>query len=221
MRSLTTNSHFIRFLVLILLGMVAQASHAQNYTLTIQVADSTLIPVGNATIRINKQERVVDSAGNIQLHLPAGAYRIHVSAVGHYATSLILTLDHDTTLPILLSSRESLLRNVVVTASRNVHRNQMSTQSLNISQIKKLPVILGEVDPLKTITLLPGIKNGGEASAGIYVRGGGPDQNLVLLDGIPVYNPNHLLGFSASSMAKPSKILRSLKAVYPPNMVAA
>ncbi len=58
-----------------------------------------------------------------------------------------------------------------------------------------MPVLLGEIDPIKTITLLPGIKSGGEASAGIYVRGGGPDQNLVLLDGIPVYNPNHLLGF--------------------------
>jgi outer membrane receptor for ferrienterochelin and colicin len=91
--------------------------------------------------------------------------------------------------------RQSLLGNVTVTTSRNVLRNQMGVQTISGSQLRKLPVVLGEVDPLKTITLLPGIKNGGEASAGIYVRGGGPDQNLVLLDGIPVYNPNHLLGF--------------------------
>ncbi|HEX8462086.1 MAG TPA: TonB-dependent receptor, partial [Segetibacter sp.] len=96
---------------------------------------------------------------------------------------------------IFMRTRQSLLGNVTVTTSRNVSRNQMGVQAITGAQLRRLPVILGEVDPLKTITLLPGIKNGGEASAGIYVRGGGPDQNLVLLDGIPVYNPNHLLGF--------------------------
>jgi hypothetical protein len=195
--------------------MVAQANQAQNHTLTIQVADSTLLPVGNATIRINKQEKVVDSAGNISLTLPVGTYHIQISAIGHYAASLIIALDRDTTLQVLLRARESLLRNVVVTASRNVHRNQMSTQSLSITQIKKLPVILGEVDPLKTITLLPGIKNGGEASAGIYVRGGGPDQNLVLLDGIPVYNPNHLLGFFSIFNGEAVKNIEVIKGGIP------
>ena len=63
----------------------------------------------------------------------------------------------------------------------------------HLAQLRKLPYT-GEIDR-ETITLLPGIKSGGEASAGVYVRGGGPDQNLVLLDGINVYNPNHLLGF--------------------------
>ncbi|MDQ3846355.1 MAG: Plug domain-containing protein, partial [Bacteroidota bacterium] len=91
--------------------------------------------------------------------------------------------------------RESLLGNVIVTTSRNIYRNQMGTQTITGTQLRKIPVVLGEIDPLKTITLLPGVKSGGEASAGIYVRGGGPDQNLVMLDGIPVYNPNHLLGF--------------------------
>ncbi|NII27653.1 TonB-dependent receptor [Pseudoflavitalea sp. X16] len=195
MRSVTKNYYFIRYLVLVFLVWGWQAGRAQNHTLTIQVADSAQIPVGNATIKINKQEKVVDSSGNIALHLASGLHRIMITAVGHYSASLVIPLYSDTSVKILLRSRESLLRNVVVTASRNLHRNQMSTQSLNIEQIKKLPVILGEVDPLKTITLLPGIKNGGEASAGIYVRGGGPDQNLVMLDGIPVYNPNHLLGF--------------------------
>lgn len=195
MRPVTTNNHLIRYLVLVLLGLGGQTGYAQNHTLTIQVADSAQIPVSNATLKINKQEKVADSSGNITIQLPGGTHRINISAVGHYASSFTISLHSDTTIQVLLRSRESLLRDVVVTGSRNIQRNQMSTQSINIAQIKKLPVILGEIDPLKTITLLPGIKNGGEASAGIYVRGGGPDQNLVLLDGIPVYNPNHLLGF--------------------------
>jgi len=72
---------------------------------------------------------------------------------------------------------------------------QMSVVDVPIKTIQKLPVLLGEVDVLKSIQLLPGVQSGTEGSSGIYVRGGGPDQNLILLDGVPVYNVNHLFGF--------------------------
>jgi hypothetical protein len=215
MRAVTKTNHFIRYLVLMILSIEAQAGYTQNHTLTIQVADSTQIPVSNATLKINKQEKVVDSSGNIAIQLPSGVHRVTISAVGHYASSFTIALHSDTAIQVLLRSRESLLTNVVVTASSNVHRNQMSTQSLNITQMKKLPVVFGEVDPLKTITLLPGIKSGGEASAGIYVRGGGPDQNLVLLDGIPVYNPNHLLGFFSVFNGEAVKNIEVIKGGIP------
>ncbi|AXY75309.1 TonB-dependent receptor [Paraflavitalea soli] len=195
MRAVIQNNYLIRCLLLFLFGITGQECLAQNYTLTIQVADSAQVPVGHATIKINRQTSLVDSSGRTSTSLPAGKYRLSITAVGHYSASLIISLAADTSIKIILNAREGLLDNVLVTANRNVRRNQMSTQSMNIEQIKRLPVVLGEVDPLKTITLLPGIKNGGEASAGIYVRGGGPDQNLMLLDGITVYNPNHLLGF--------------------------
>ena len=182
-------------LMLVLFVIATRTIHAQDHVVTVKVLDSVQLPVGNATIRINQKEKLADSAGNFSAILPKGKYRMVVSAVGHYAATKHITINSDTTLHIFLRSRESLLQNVFVTANRNVLRNQMSVHSLEMSQIQKLPMILGEVDPIKTITLLPGIKSGGEASAGIYVRGGGPDQNLVLLDGIPVYNPNHLLGF--------------------------
>jgi hypothetical protein len=182
-------------LMLVLLVITIRTIHAQDHVIRIKVLDSVQLPVGNATIRINQKEQLADSSGIFSTTLPKGKYRIVASAVGHHSASQQVTINHDTTVQILLRARESLLENVFVTASRNVLRNQMSVHSLEMSQIQKLPMILGEVDPIKTITLLPGIKNGGEASAGIYVRGGGPDQNLVLLDGIPVYNPNHLLGF--------------------------
>ncbi len=182
-------------LILVLIVIATRTIHAQDHKVTIKVLDSVQFPVGNATVRINQKEKLADSTGLFPTTLPNGRYRVTVSAVGHYAATRYITISQDTTIQVFLRSRESLLQNVVVTANRNVLRNQMSVHNLDMAQIRKLPVILGEVDPIKTITLLPGIKNGGEASAGIYVRGGGPDQNLVLLDGIPVYNPNHLLGF--------------------------
>ena len=71
----------------------------------------------------------------------------------------------------------------------------MSVNKLSISAIKRMPVVLGEVDVLKSILLLPGVTNAGEGASGFNVRGGGADQNLILLDEAPVYNASHLLGF--------------------------
>lgn len=91
-----------------------------------------------------------------------------------------------------------MLDEVVVSGKKDipVHEElQMSKVSIPISQIKALPALLGEVDVLKSLQLLPGVQGGTEGSAGLYVRGGGPDQNLYLLDGVPVYNVNHLGGF--------------------------
>jgi hypothetical protein len=184
----------MRYALWLLLIGACEASFAQH-TLSLFVADSLRGPVSNATVKINKKESILDSSGRFSITLSPGKIDLSISSVGYYTFKTSFELFADSSMMVILKSRESLLGNVVVTASRNVYRNQMSVQSLGIGQIKKLPVILGEIDPLKSITLLPGIKNGGEASAGIYVRGGGPDQNLVLLDGIPVYNPNHLLGF--------------------------
>ncbi|CAM9917710.1 unnamed protein product [Chrysoparadoxa australica] len=90
----------------------------------------------------------------------------------------------------------SILEEVVVTAQEQIQQSpQMSTIDVPIEQIKALPVLMGEADILKTLQLLPGIQSGTEGSSGIYVRGGGPDQNLILLDGVPVYNVSHLFGF--------------------------
>jgi hypothetical protein len=168
---------------------------AQRYKLSLSVSDAENNPVQDATIAINQQKFKTDSNGLFTTTLPIGNYIFTISSVNHYPYSLSLLLKRDTVLQAVLRMRQSLLGNVTIFSSRNITRNQMGVQAITSTQLRKLPVVLGEMDPLKSITLLPGVKNGGEASAGIYVRGGGPDQNLVLLDGIPVYNPNHLLGF--------------------------
>ena len=91
------------------------------------------------------------------------------------------------------------LNEVVVTATsgtrRSVESTNIGTMELSMEKVDKLPVLLGEKDVLKILQLMPGVKSGGEGSSGIYVRGGGPDQNLILLDGVPIYNASHLFGF--------------------------
>ena len=168
---------------------------AQPYRVTIHISNAENSTLPNASVGINQKKIKADSAGNAVVLLQPGNYFFTITAVNNYPFTANLFIKNDTILLAQLKMRQSLLGNVTVFSSRNVSRNQLGVQTLSGTQLKKLPVILGEVDPLKTITLLPGIKSGGEASAGIYVRGGGPDQNLVLLDGIPVYNPNHLFGF--------------------------
>jgi hypothetical protein len=190
-----TNKYKIHVLCSLVLIIWFSDASSQYHKLKLYIADDAGMPVPNAGIIFQQKKLAGDSSGTAEISVPSGAHSISISSVNHHPATINVFITSDTVLHIGLRLRESLLGTVTVTAGRNVHRNQMSTQSIGIAQIKKLPVILGEIDPLKTITLLPGIKNGGEAGAGIYVRGGGPDQNLVLLDGNPVYNPNHLLGF--------------------------
>ncbi len=175
--------------------LLAGSSKAQQFTIRFSVSDEEGRNLPHATIAINRSSLKTDSAGKALRTMPAGKYYIQVSSVNHDPATFSLLLDRDTAFTVSLKMRQSLLNQVVVFGSRQLNRNQMGVLTLSSTQLRKLPVVLGEIDPLKTLSLLPGIKNGGEASAGIYVRGGGPDQNLVLLDGIPVYNPNHLLGF--------------------------
>jgi hypothetical protein len=177
--------------------ILSSALQAFNQTIHISfvIKDASNNEVPDASIGINQKKYKADSLGRAYVPVAKGSNNISVTSVNHYPYSLNLYATADTTLTIVMRLRESLLGNVTVTTSRNVTRNQMGVQTISGAQLQKIPVVLGEIDPLKTITLLPGVKNGGEASAGIYVRGGGPDQNLVLLDGITIYNPNHLLGF--------------------------
>ena len=112
--------------------------------------------------------------------------------------SKTLNITNDTILDIFLVEETRQLEDVVITGTRkdrNVESIEMSMEKLPVKLVKKLPSFMGEVDVLKTITLLPGIQSGGEGSSGLYVRGGGPDENLLILDEAPVYNASHLMGF--------------------------
>lgn len=136
--------------------------------------------------------------GYYSITVPAGNYNISFSYIGYETQNLNIDLSKNTVFDISLDEKSRQLDDVTVIGIRkdhNIESTDMSMEKLPVKLVKKLPSFMGEVDILKTITLLPGIQSGGEGSSGLYVRGGGPDENLLLLDEAPVYNASHLLGF--------------------------
>ena len=135
--------------------------------------------------------------GFYSLSLPKGNYSVVVTQVGYETLVQKIKLDSSQTINFFLQTK-NVLKEVVVESSRkndNLTKAQMGTETINMAAISKVPVIFGEKDLLKTIQLLPGVKSAGEGNSGFFVRGGGADQNLILLDEAPVYNATHLLGF--------------------------
>ncbi|MBN2215542.1 MAG: TonB-dependent receptor plug domain-containing protein [Bacteroidales bacterium] len=140
---------------------------------------------------------VTNNFGFYSLSLDKGKVCLVCSFIGYAYHSQRFNLNKDTVINLTLSPVLEI-EEVTITADKAkdmVKSTQMGNMSIPMKQVKSLPVILGEVDILKTLQLMPGIKAGNEGTSGIYVRGGGPDQNLFLLDGVPVYNINHLFGF--------------------------
>ena len=136
--------------------------------------------------------------GFYSLTLPAGNYDVRYEYLSYIIKNTNISLTSDVLNNVELKPKTISLKEVVVSgqsSNQNITSSEMSTQRLNIKEIKDLPVLFGEQDILKTIQLLPGIKSAGEGNSGFYVRGGTTDQNLVLLDEAPVYNTAHLLGF--------------------------
>lgn len=149
------------------------------------------------TVKGNSKGITSNQYGFYSITLLDGNYELICSYAGYQPKITEVKLDADQSLNFDLITR-SALQEVVITARKtdgNVKNAQMGKFVLPIEQIKAIPAFLGEVDLLKTIQLLPGVRNAGEGSAGIYVRGGGPDQNLIMLDDAIVYNTGHLFGF--------------------------
>lgn len=199
----------------------AQTFAQEKFTLKGYIKDSlsgeTLI---GASVLINNENRGVttNQYGYFSLTLPQGNYQILFSYVG-YAPQL-LNIDFNTNISkdILLVPISSTINNVTVTAQKrlnNVKSAQMGQVDLSIATVKSLPSFLGETDILKTLQLLPGVRNAGEGNSGFYVRGGGPDQNLILLDEAVVYNTGHLFGFFSVFNSDAIKNLTLIKGGMP------
>lgn len=145
-----------------------------------------------------KTGTVTNPYGFYSLSIPSGYYTISFSFLGTKTQTQLIKLEKDTKLNIELDADNLQMKEIVVrgdNANKNVERSEMSVVKLPASTIKKLPALMGEVDLIKTVQMLPGVKPAAEGSSGFSVRGGNPDQNLLLLDEAPVYNASHLLGF--------------------------
>lgn len=189
-----------RWLIAIGFLLACMPTFAQKRTISGYVMDAaskeTLI---GATIFDKNSGKgcATNSYGFYTLTLNQGQVDLQVSYVGYTQQSRALDLKENLSLNFMLETNTTL-DEVVVEGTRatvSARNPQMSVVELPVQQIKSIPTLFGEADVLKAIQLLPGVQNGSEGSAGMYVRGGGPDENLLLLDGVPVYNVNHMLGF--------------------------
>ncbi|WP_460190588.1 TonB-dependent receptor [Urechidicola sp. KH5] len=191
------------FNLFMLCFMILGVSFAQeNYTISGTIKDaSNGETIFGATVFLEGTTlgEMTNEYGFFSVSAPAGTYSVIISFLGYADIIKEVVLDKDTKLEIELSEASEQLDEVVVesaTSERaNIRSPQMSVTKVQASTIKKIPVVLGEVDLVKSIQLLPGITNGGEGTTGFNVRGGAVDQNLVLLDEAIIYNTAHLLGF--------------------------
>jgi len=197
------NHFYLKALFCLLLIFTSLPSFAQKkFTISGNIKDAATgeVLIG-ATIRIKELSQngaATNSYGFYSLSATEGGYTLLISYVGYITVSKQVSLDKNLTVDMVLDARNDLTE-VMVSAkghnNDNVTSPEMGVEKLNMSQINSMPVLLGERDILKSISLLPGVKAASEGNTGFYVRGGASDQNLILLDEAIVYNASHLFGF--------------------------
>ena len=192
-----------------------------KYTLSGSIYDAetgeSMIGVRVFFPEINKGG-VSNSYGFFSISLPEGTYTLSISSVGYETITEQINLTQNISRDFKLSPRETTTGEVVITGTNenaNTESTEMGTIELDVEMMKTLPAFLGEVDVLKTIQLLPGVSSANEGAQGFYVRGGGPDQNLVLLDEATVYNASHLFGFFSVFNADAIKSVNIIKGGMP------
>ena len=173
----------------------------EKFTLSGTISDSnsneTLIGV-NLFIPELKTGITTNEYGFYSITIPKGSYTIRISYMGYNLLEEKILLEKNTKTNFKLFTSENTLKEVIVTDTKtktDIRKPEMSVNKLSISAIKRMPVVLGEVDVLKSILLLPGVTNAGEGASGFNVRGGGADQNLILLDEATIFNSSHVFGF--------------------------
>ena len=218
---------FKTFLFILLASILTQTSYGQNkqFTISGQIQDvkngEDLISV---TVYVPEEGigTVTNTYGFYSLTLEEGTHEILVSYLGFSEQKFTVNLTADQTLNIELGEDVATLGEVVVLAEkenedRNISSSEMSVDAVKIKSIKAMPALLGEVDILKYIQLLPGVKSAGEGTSGFHVRGGNADQNLILLDEAPIYNDSHLLGFFSAFNPDAVKDMQLYKGGFPAN----
>jgi hypothetical protein len=214
----------MRFFILnfLLIGISLSAfSQNQVNTLSGYVRDSKtgeeLIGV-NIVIPTLREGTSTNLYGFYSLSLPPGTYEASIQYIGYQTRTIKVALTKDLTINIELDENSTTLDEVTVLARRldeNVRSVEMSVAQLDMKDVRKMPALLGEVDIIRSLTLLPGISTIGEASNGFNVRGGNTDQNLILLDEAPVYNSSHLFGFFSIFNADAVKDVKLYKGGIP------
>ena len=194
-----TPKKIITFLVVLLstLSSFGQEKFTLSGTIIDANSNETLIGV-NVVIPELKTGVTTNEYGFYSITIPKGNYTVQISYLGYLTISESISLNQNIKNNFNLFSNETALQEVIITDNKtkiDIKKPEMSVNKLSISAIKKMPVVLGEVDVLKSILLLPGVTNAGEGASGFNVRGGGADQNLILLDEATIFNSSHVFGF--------------------------
>src|SRR5690606_3806480 len=192
--------HMHNWLIIISFFGISQLLFAQQHTLSFQVlsaADNR--PFEHAQIIITSCAcgGVTDMNGEFSINLPKDTYSVKVSFIGFKAIEREVILDQNRKFRLTLTEEQEQLSEVILKAKRvsdRLETPQMGAVQLTATELKKMPAAVGEVDLFRSMTLLPGVNNAGEISNGLSVRGGSLDQNLLLYDYAPVFNPTHLFG---------------------------
>jgi hypothetical protein len=191
----------IRFYIVTTLIMFSFAARSQEkVTLNGYVKDASngeeLIGVSVYLPQL-KAGTVTNAYGFYAITIPKGTYELQFSYLGYVTQTLTVELNGDVTRNVELGGEAELMQEVVVTEKRmdeNVVEVQMSRNTLDLNRVRKLPALFGEVDIIKNVQMLPGVISAGEGTSAFFVRGGSADQNLILIDEAPVYDPSHLFG---------------------------
>ncbi|HMQ76210.1 MAG TPA: TonB-dependent receptor [Flavobacteriales bacterium] len=212
----------LAFMLSLITGSDLFGQSAQHFTLSGTVSDSlsgeTLI---SATVMVSGAVNTgvsTNEYGYYSITLPAGTYTVRCSFIGYRATTSIAKLNASVKLDLELAPASQELREVEVSAVRkgvDLQRADIGVERMDMKEVEKLPMIFGERDVLKALQLMPGVKSAGDGQAGFHVRGGGADQNLVLLDEAPVYNASHLMGFFSTFNANAIKDVQLYKGSMP------
>lgn len=210
------------FLVVII-SMIFNNSLAQKSTLSGYLKDSQ---TGELLIgaSVYVEELQVGTSSNVygfySLTIPAGSYTIKYSFIGYQDVVKKVEISESLQLDVEITSSDVYIKEVTIEdkqGNENTQGTQMGTVELEVEKLKTLPAFMGEVDVLKSIQLLPGVQAAGEGNSGFYVRGGGPDQNLIMLDEAVVYNAAHLFGFFSVFNADAIKNVNLIKGGMPAN----
>jgi hypothetical protein len=200
----------------VLKGVVAPAK-TRRYAISGHITDAetgeTLIGAG---VLSGQAGAVTNEFGFYSLPLPAGRHHLQVAYIGYEQITLDIDLQRDTVLNFALSNKSELdAARIVARKDAGLQSVYLGSVEVPLAQIRNTPALLGEADLVKALQLLPGVQGGQEGLSGLYVRGGGPEENLIMLDGVPVFNMDHMLGLFSIFQPEAVKDVTLFKGAFP------
>lgn len=195
----------------------AQTRYTLSGTITDQNTNETLIGV-TVSVKEANINTITNEYGFYSVSVPEGEYTLEVSYIGFAVFSERILVKGNIRKNVSMQASETMIEAIEITGNSrvvNIRKPEMSVNKLSVEEIKKMPVVLGEVDILKSILTLPGVTNAGEGASGFNVRGGASDQNLILLDEATIYSSSHLFGFFSVFNSDAIKDLKLYKGGIP------